>query len=144
MTNTEKKAWLRRYRQALDNERRLRNAIRAARSRAEATTQALRPTPGGSGGQDKVAAGVELLDSYQRKLADQLAESERLRAEIEQAIDALPSADLRLVMRARYIDGRSWKQIADQQRISERWARGLHERALKKIKTVPNSSALQW
>ena len=43
MTNAEKKAWLRRYRQALDNERRLRNAIRAARSRAEATTQALRP-----------------------------------------------------------------------------------------------------
>ena len=119
MTNAEKKAWLWRYRQALDNERRLRNAIRAARSRAEATTQALRPAPGGSGGQDKVAAGVELLDSYQRKLADQLAESERLRAEIEQAIDALPSADLRLVMRARYIDGRAWWQIANQMDVSD-------------------------
>ena len=134
MTNTEKKAWLRRYRQALDNERRLRNAIRAARSRAEATTQALRPAPGGSGGQDKVAAGVELLDSYQRKLADQLAESERLRAEIEQAIDALPSADLRLVMRARYIDGRAWWQIANQMDVSDSWVKKLHGKALNAIR----------
>ena len=134
MTNAEKKAWLRRYRQALDNERRLRNAIRAARSRAEATTQALRPTPGGSGGQDKVAAGVELLDSYQRKLADQLAESEKLRAEIEQAIDALPSADLRLVMRARYIDGRAWWQIANQMDVSDSWVKKLHGKALNAIR----------
>ena len=134
MTNEEKKAWLRRYRQALDNERRLRNAIRAARSRAEATTQALRPAPGGSGGQDKVAAGVELLDSYQRKLVVQLAESERLRAEIEQAIDALPSADLRLVMRARYIDGRAWWQIANQMDVSESWVKKLHGKALNAIR----------
>ena len=134
MTNAKKKAWLWRYRQALDNERRLRNAIRAARSRAEATTQALRPAPGGSGGQDKVAAGVELLDSYQRKLADQLAESERLRAEIEQAIDALPSADLRLVMRARYIDGRAWWQIANQMDVSDSWVKKLHGKALNAIR----------
>lgn len=134
MTNAEKKAWLWRYRQALDNERRLRNAIRAARSRAEATTRALRPAPGGSGGQDKVAAGVELLDSYQRKLADQLAESERLRAEIEQAIDALPSADLRLVMRARYIDGRAWWQIANQMDVSDSWVKKLHGKALNAIR----------
>lgn len=134
MTNTEKKAWLRRYRQALDNERRLRNAIRAARSRAEATTQALRPAPGGSGGQDKVAAGVELLDSYQRQLADQLTESEKLRAEIEQAIDALPSADLRLVMRARYIDGRAWWQIANQMDVSDSWVKKLHGKALNAIR----------
>ena len=134
MTTAEKKAWLRRYRQALDNERRLRNAIRAARSRAEATTQALRPAPGGSGGQDKVAAGVELLDSYQRKLADQLAESERLRAEIEQAIDALPSADQRLVMRARYIDGRAWWQIANQMDVSDSWVKKLHGKALNAIR----------
>lgn len=140
MTNEEKKAWLRRYRQALDNERRLRNAIRAARSRAEATTQALRPAPGGSGGQDKVAAGVELLDSYQRKLADQLAESERLRAEIEQAIDALPSADQRLVMRARYIDGRPWGRIAHQMDVSERWAIKLHGIALENFQPVHFSS----
>lgn len=134
MTNAEKKAWLRRYLQALDNERRLRNAIRAARSRAEATTQALRPAPGGSGGQDKVAAGVELLDSYQRKLVVQLAESERLRAEIEQAIDALPSADLRLVMRARYIDGRAWWQIANQMDVSDSWVKKLHGKALNAIR----------
>lgn len=134
MTNAEKKAWLRRYRQALDNERRLRNAIRAARSRAEATTQALRPAPGGRGGQDKVAAGVELLDSYQRKLADQLTESEKLRAEIEQAIDALPSADLRLVMRARYIDGRAWWQIANQMDVSDSWVKKLHGKALNAIR----------
>lgn len=133
MTNTEKKAWLRRYRQALDNERRLRNAIRAARSRAEATTQALRPAPGGSGGQDKVAAGVELLDSYQRKLADQLTESEKLRAEIENAISGVPNFLQRQVLMSRYIDGLSWFYIADHLHISESYAKNLHGRALATV-----------
>ena len=143
MTYAEKVAWLRRYRSALAEERRLRDAIKIARARAEATTQAMRPAPGGSGVTDKVATGVELLDEYRRQLTAQLAQSERLRAEIEAAIVSLPDAAQRQVLLARYIDGAAWWQVANQLYMSERWVRTLHQKAVKNLQTVPASSALQ-
>lgn len=143
MTYEEKVEWLRRYRSALAEERRLRDAIKMARSRAEATTQALRPAPGSSGGTDKVTAGVELLDEYRRQLAEQLAQSEQLRAEIEDAVYNLPNADQRQVLLARYIDGTAWWQVANQLYMSERWAKALHRHAVENLQIVPASSLSQ-
>lgn len=140
MTYPEKTKWLRRYRQAMATERRLRDAIKIARARAESTTQALRPTPGSSITSDKVACGVELMDEYQQQLYRQLSESEKLRSEIEDAVYTLPDADQRHVLLAKYIDGLPWWQIANQLYISERWVRTLHRRALENLKTVPSSS----
>ena len=87
MTYDEKVAWLRRYRQALRDEARLRDRIKAVRSRAESTTQALRPVVGGDS-QDgtKIERGAELLDQYQQELQEQLKASEQIRVEIEAAI----------------------------------------------------------
>ena len=144
MTYAEKVAWLRRYRSALAEERRLRDAIKIARARAEATTQAMRPAPCGSGGTDKVATGVELLDEYRRQLTVQLAQSERLRAEIEAAIASLPDAAQRHVLLARYIDGAAWWQVANQLYMSERWAKALHRYAVENLQTVPASSLSQY
>ena len=143
MTYEEKVAWLRRYRGALAEERRLRDAIKIARARAEATTQAMRPAPGSSGGTDKVTAGVELLDEYRRQLAEQLAQSEQLRAEIEDAVYNLPNADQRQVLLARYIDGTAWWQVANQLYMSERWAKALHRHAVENLQIVPASSLSQ-
>lgn len=144
MTYAEKVAWLRRYRSALAEERRLRDAIKIARARAEATTQAMRPAPGGSGGTDKVATGVELLDEYRRQLTAQLAQSERLRAEIEAAIASLPDAAQRQVLLSKYIDGLPWWQVANQLYISERWAKALHRHAVENLQIVPASSLSQY
>ena len=73
MTYDDKVAWLRRYRQALRDEARLRYRIKAVRSRAESTTQALRlVVSGGSQDGTKIERGAELLDQYQRELQEQL------------------------------------------------------------------------
>lgn len=135
MTYEEKVAWLRRCRQALRDEARLRDRIKAVRSRAESTTQALRPVVGGSS-QDgtKIERSAELLDQYQRELQKQLEASERIRVEIEAAINALPSALQRDVLQARYIDGLPWFKIANRLYISERHAKRLHRKAIEALR----------
>ena len=135
MTYENKVAWLRRYRQALRDEARLRDRIKAVRSWAESTTQALRPVTG-SGSQDgtKIERGAELLDQYQRELQAQLKASEQIRVEIEAAINALPNALQRDVLQARYIDGLPWFKIANRLYISERHAKRLHRKAMEAVR----------
>ena len=136
MTYDEKVAWLRRYRQALRDEARLRDRIKAVRSRAESTTQALRPVVGGSQDGTKVERCTELLDQYQRELQEQLKESERIRAEIEAAINALPSALQRDVLQARYIDGLPVWRTANRLHISESWVKQIHRTAIENLERV--------
>ena len=137
MTYDEKVTWMRRYRQALRDEARLRDRIKAVRSRAESTTQALRPVVGG-GSQDgtKIERGAELLDQYQRELQKQLEASEHIRVEIEAAINALPSALQRDVLQARYIDGLPVWRTANRLYISESWVLKAQKKAIENLKIV--------
>ena len=115
MTYENKVAWLRRYRQALRDETRLRDRIKAVRSRAESTTQALRPVVGGD---------------------SQLVASEQIRVEIEAAIQALPSALQRDVLQARYIDGLPVWRTANRLNISESWVLKAQKKAVENLKIV--------
>ena len=144
MTYEEKVAWLRRYLQALRDEARLRDRIKAVRSRAESTTQALRPVVGG-GSQDgtKIERGAELLDQYQRELQKQLEASEHIRVEIEAAINALPSALQRDVLQARYIDGLPVWRTANRLNISERWVLSNQARAIENLQIVHASAPFE-
>lgn len=144
MTYEEKVAWLRRYRQALRDEVRLRDRIKAVRSRAESTTQALRPVVGG-GSQDgtKIERGAELLDQYQRELQEQLKASEQIRVEIEASINALHSALQRDVLQARYIDGLPVWRTANRLNISERWVLSNQARAIENLQIVHLSSPFE-
>ena len=107
------------------------------RSRAESTTQALRPVVGG-GSQDgtKIERGAELLDQYQRELQKQLEASEHIRVEIEAAINALPSALQRDVLQGRYIDGLPVWRTANRLYISESWVLKAQKKAIENLKIV--------
>lgn len=141
MTYEEKVCWLRWYRQALRAEDRLRDQIRAVRARMESTSQALRPVVGGgSGDGNAIERGVELLDRYQRDLVEQLEKSQKIRAEIEDAIYALPDHLQREVLLARYIDGLPVWRTANRLHISERWVLNNQNRAIKNLQTVHASS----
>ena len=144
MTYEEKVAWLRRYRQALQDEARLRDRIKAVRSRAESTTQALRPVVGG-GSQDgtKIERCAELLDQYQRELQKQLEASEHIRVEIEAAINALPSALQRDVLQARYIDGMRVWRTANRLYISESWVKQIQRAAIENLERVSASAPFE-
>lgn len=144
MTYEEKVAWLRRYRQALREETRLRDRIRSVRSRAESTTQALKPVSGGDS-QDgsKIEQCAELLDQYQRELQAQLQQSEAIRKSIESAIRALPSVLQQNVLHARYIDGLPVWRTANRLNISESWVLKAQKKAIENLKIVQLSPPLQ-
>ena len=115
----------------------MREWLREESRRAE-FARALRP-PGGVGEIDSA-----LLSIYTRceKLAAQLMDGEAARVEIESVIAQLEDALEREVLQMRYIDGHTNRQIAARMRITERYVRKLHRRAIFKIiKLVPPSSA---
>ena len=85
---------------------------------------------------------VQSINARQRKLADDLIGGETARTEIESAIAKVDDALEREVLKARYIEDRTNRQIAVRMRITERYVRKLHRRAIFKVtKLVPLSSA---
>lgn len=137
MTYDECIVWLNRYRDARRVEPRLRERLREENCRAD-YARALRP-PGGAG---EIDSALLSINTRREKLAAQLMDGEAARVEIESAIAQLEDALEREVLQMRYIDGRTNRQIAARMRITERYVRKLHRRAIFKIiKLVPPSSA---
>lgn len=143
MTDNEKRRWLRRYRQALRDEARIRDRIRAVRSRMESTTRALQPVAGSDHPDgSKIERGAELLEAYQNELLAQLKRSQGIRREIESSIDRLADPLQRDVLQAIYIDGLPVWKTANRLYISERWVKSKHKDALAALEIVPRSSPL--
>jgi DNA-directed RNA polymerase specialized sigma24 family protein len=101
------------------------------------TSQRYSLTPRGSSGgrtmDDVIASHANLEEFYRTKLAEK---NTQLLA-VEQAIDGLADPGERLVMRYRYIDGRSWRQICTTMQsrgYSERQVYRLHGYALEKLR----------
>lgn len=89
--------------------------------------------PGGSGNPDRLGEVAARREKYQRLIDEKLDQLIALRAEIEEAIAGLPSADRRLI-RLRYIDGRSWQQIAFDLHYSVDWVKHRHGRILWRLR----------
>ena len=84
---------------------------------------------------DAVHRHVELEKYYREAIADKEAQQ----LAIERAIAALPSVGERVIMRARYIEGRSWRWICEKlqaEGYSERTVYRLHGEALLRLKGV--------
>ena len=85
---------------------------------------------------DGAVARHMALDQLYRET---LAEKESKQYTIEQAIQSLPDAAERIIMRERYIKGRRWTSICcEMQKLgySERQVYRLHGQALYKLKEV--------
>jgi DNA-directed RNA polymerase specialized sigma subunit len=84
---------------------------------------------------DAVAGHLRLEQLYREKLAESSARAYA----IEDALEALSDPAQRIIMRERYIYGRSWVRICDMMRsegYSERQVYRLHGYALLKLKEV--------
>lgn len=132
MTNKEKKAWLKRY-AAID--RQIKNKtdeLSMWRSRATKITPTYSGLPKGGGG-DRIQTAVDNIC----RLEDEInAEIDRLiitRAEINEAIAKVEDERLREVLTLRYIQGKSWEQIAVEMHYNYRWVTKLHGKALSEI-----------
>ena len=89
----------------------------------------------GSAIEARVARLVEVQALYRSKLEQQLAQLQA----VEEAIGSLENPAERLVMRLRYVEGRSWVNVCmllQPEGYSERQVYRLHSFALSKLKEV--------
>ena len=133
MTSQEKKEMLLQYRAAEREEKRLEAEIQRWRSRAEKMTSGYGGTPSGGGDGRSLENTMAHIDDLTRQLANQRDRLVTLRQEIGMAIDSVPDARLRELLRLRYIDGLSFEQIAVRMNYSWRQVIRLHGAALSKV-----------
>lgn len=133
MTSQEKKEILLQYRVAEREEKRLEAEIQRWRSRAEKMTAGYGGTPSGGGDGRSLENTMEHIDDLTRQLSDQRDRLVTLRREIGMAIDSVPDARLRELLRLRYIEGLSFEQIAVRLDYSWRQVIRLHGAALSKV-----------
>lgn len=133
MTNQEKKEFLQQYHWAELEERRLERELERWRARAEKVTPAYSQAPA-SGGDVRPGEDVLLrLGDLAVELTHQRDKLIQLRRKIGAAIDAVPDARLRELLRLRYIDELSFEQIAVRMGYSWRQVIRLHGAALTKV-----------
>lgn len=76
---------------------------------------------------------VRALERLQRELDQRAGEYAERVAEAERRIDAMGDALQRDVLRYRYLNGWSWREISARTGLSQDWLKHVHARAVKKI-----------
>lgn len=112
----------------------LESRISALRETLERTTARLDGMPHGSDGSDKMATMTATIVDLERKLDERRVELEKGMQEAEAAIDTLDDDRYRLVLRLRYIEALSWKEVAKKTHYDKRHCTRIHKAALRRLK----------
>lgn len=135
MTAKEVKAYLNEYRKCVKRSKAAQDHLNELRAMAERITPNYAATGGGSCGvSDRLGAAVaKIIDA--EAVVD--AEIELLIAterDIQNAIDKVNDETLRTLLYERYINGKTWEQIAVQMNYGYRRVTQLHGKALNAVK----------
>ncbi|MEA5134639.1 MAG: sigma factor-like helix-turn-helix DNA-binding protein [Candidatus Fimivivens sp.] len=136
MTNSEKKAFLRRYG---DNEReikRLEEEIARWESRAEKVTASYSLAPAHGADGDKVQVAVDNIAEVKAMLYDRLTDATELRRSIQAAIGTVEDARLRNLLEYRYIEGMTFERIAVEMDVTYVHTCRLHGNALNLLNVI--------
>ena len=102
--------------------------------RATRVTPQYGPAPGSSSGpSDPVGDAVIRMCEVEEEIIAEIDKAVDLRREIQAAIDAVPDAVQREVLKRRYIGMQSLEKIAVEMNYSYPWVRHLHGRALQAV-----------
>ena len=133
MDNEAKKAFLRRYQDAVKTEKSIEEEIRELRSNAMMHSQNMDGMPRGSA-QSDLSDYAAKFDEMLSELRDEIDQKWEIRREIIKAIEELPSEGEKIVMRFRYINGWSWERISVESSYTYRHVTRLHGNALIHLK----------
>ena len=133
MTDQDKKRWLWRYQEAVRMERELVQELETLNARASGMTNALTGMPGGGGDGQKLPRAVEGIVTAKKELQAQIETCNAVRQEVKTAIEQVPDAREREVLRRRYLLGQRWENIAVETHTALRHVYRLHRAALKNV-----------
>lgn len=83
---------------------------------------------------DTIATGIATINDIEEEINKEIDELIELRKEIENKINAVNNPKLREILKCRYLDCKSWEEIAYKNNITWRHVYRLHEKALDEIK----------
>ena len=83
---------------------------------------------------DTIADGIATINDIEKTINQEIDELIELRKEIENKINAVDNPKLREILKCRYLDCKSWEEIAYKNNITWRHVYRLHEKALDEIK----------
>ena len=83
---------------------------------------------------DTIATGIATINDTEKEINKEIDELIELRKEIEQKINAVDDPKLMALLKCRYLDCKSWEEIAYKNNITWRHVYRLHEKALDEIK----------
>ena len=132
MTYQEKLAFLRRYREAVQQEDTILQEIEALRTQAARVTQALTGMPGGGDGQALPRAVEQILEA-QEKLQAQAARTAECRTQVAAAIYGVADPLRRDILTRRYILGQRWERIAADRGFTLRRVLQLHRSTVDRM-----------
>jgi hypothetical protein len=89
-----------------------------------------------SGSYDSDTAMIALLN-IEALIDERVDRLTKIKAEILGSIEAVPDCTLRTLLIERYINFKTWEQIAVDMNYNYRWIIKLHGHALQEIKTGP-------
>lgn len=130
MEYSEKIAWLRRYREAVQREETLAQEIEALRTQAARVTQALTGMPGGGDGQ-AIPGAVERIMETQMLLAAEAVRAVNVHDQVKAAIDGVTDPLRRDILTRRYILGQRWERIAADNNFTLRRVLQIHHKTVE-------------
>lgn len=114
--------------------------IQKLRALAERRTAAYGHYSGGGGGvADRRADVVAKIVDTERELDAEIDRMIALRKEIAGVIAHVPDAQMRTLLELRYLNNRTWEQIAEDMHFGVQWLHKLHGRALLHVKEAMES-----
>lgn len=83
---------------------------------------------------DTMARIIEKIMDMEQEVDTEIDELQKIRREVFQVIRSIPNWKQRAVLRRRYINGKTWEQIAVDLDLSYQWVCALHGKALQEAK----------
>ena len=133
--NEQAKAWLRRYADCVKDMQTIEMQYQEL-VEAQESTGAIRYSdmPKSSGNQKDLSDYMVIRENELHKYWKARYKKLKIGIEIKNAINALPTADERMLMTLRYINLMKWEDIAERMNISKRHATtNIHSKALSRI-----------
>ena len=109
--------------------------LMALHSATQRTTSVLRLTPKGTADNDYLEAQLDKITEFERQYATELIAAMELIVEVDGYLRQLPRRH-EDVMRLRYIDGREWKEVANELNYSEAHCYTLHHEAVVMFREI--------
>lgn len=108
--------------------------MRELAERATSNTSAERTS--GTPQHSKVETCVCAIIDLEADIKQSITELTTKRAQIQQTINTVPNTDYKLLLELRYLNFKSWDEIAEAMNYTYRWTLTLHGRALGVVKQI--------